>query len=545
MLRSEVGRGLGARWWTALALGLLALVVAAAAVAAAVDVDALRRAWARAIGDPVGVVVACAAFGLAFVLRALAWRRVLPGLPLGQALAGIHLAFGANHVLPLRLGEPLRILSVTRRTPVGLEAATASTVALRAADIATVAGLGWLIAPRAFSRLVGGWAWLLAAVVLVAGIVAWLSLRRLSHLDLSQVRLPGPTAFVLTVAAWLLEAVLVWQCARWAGIELSAFDAVLVTTVAVSAQIAAIAPGGFGTYEAASVAAYAMLGHGAKDALVAALAAHALKTAWSLLVGAVAVWWPQPGLLGRFRLPAHLPPAPDPAPVGPIDAPVLLFMPALNEEATVGRCVDRVPSEVCGRRVEVLVVDDGSTDRTAEVAQAAGATVESFPSCRGLGAGVRYGLSVGVANGAAAIAFCDADEEYPPEELENLVAPILAGEADYVVGSRFAGTIEHMRPHRRFGNKVLSRLLSVVARRRIDDGQTGYRAFSPAAARAAEVVHDFNYAQVLTLDLLAKGFRYHEVPISYRFRTNGESFVKLGRYLRKVVPAVYRELNAV
>ena len=59
------------------------------------------------------------------------------------------------------------------------------------------------------------------------------------------------------------------------------------------------------------------------------------------------------------------------------------------------------------------------------------------------------------------------------------------------------------------------------------------------------MVHDFNYAQVLTLDLLAKGFRYHEVPISYRFRTNGESFVKLGRYLRKVVPAVYRELNAV
>ena len=96
MLRSEVGRGLGARWWTALALGLLALVVAAAAVAAAVDVDARRRAWARATGDPVGVVVACAAFGLAFVLRALAWRRVLPGLPLGQALAGIHLAFGAT-----------------------------------------------------------------------------------------------------------------------------------------------------------------------------------------------------------------------------------------------------------------------------------------------------------------------------------------------------------------------------------------------------------------------------------------------------------------
>ena len=102
-----------------------------------------------------------------------------------------------------------------------------------------------------------------------------------------------------------------------------------------------------------------------------------------------------------------------------------------------------------------------------------------------------------------------------------------------------------MRPHRRVGNVVLTAGLSFVARRRITDGQSGYRAFSPAAAAAAEIVHDYNYAQVLTLDLLAKGFRYHEVPISYHFRTTGRSFVTLGRYLRNVVPAVYRELNTV
>ena len=144
---------------------------------------------------------------------------------------------------------------------------------------------------------------------------------------------------------------------------------------------------------------------------------------------------------------------------------------------------------------------------------------------------------------AAAVAFCDADGEYPPEELEALVAPILSGEADYVVGSRFLGRIEHMRPHRRLGNLVLTRLLSVIARRRVTDGQSGYRALSPRAAADAEVIHDYNYAQVLTLDLLAKGYRYAEVPISYRFRTTGESFVKLGRYLRHVVPAVHRELN--
>jgi hypothetical protein len=78
--------------------------------------------------------------------------------------------------------------------------------------------------------------------------------------------------------------------------------------------------------------------------------------------------------------------------------------------------------------------------------------------------------------------------------------------------------------------------------RGLTDGQSGYRALSAAAAAAAEIVHDFNYAQVLTLDLLGKGFRYAEVPISYGFRTTGRSFVRLGPYLRHVVPAVRTEL---
>ena len=142
-----------------------------------------------------------------------------------------------------------------------------------------------------------------------------------------------------------------------------------------------------------------------------------------------------------------------------------------------------------------------------------------------------------------AVAFCDADEEYPPEELENLVTPILEGEADYVVGSRFLGTIEHMRPHRRLGNIVLTKLVAFLSRTPVTDGQSGYRAFSPEAASSAEIIHDFNYAQVITLDLIAKGFRYQEVGITYRFRTSGKSFIKLGPYLRRVVPAVARELN--
>jgi len=198
---------------------------------------------------------------------------------------------------------------------------------------------------------------------------------------------------------------------------------------------------------------------------------------------------------------------------------------------------------VCGHDVHTLVIDDGSSDHTASVARQAGAQVISFPHTRGLGAGVREGLRYATQIGAVAVAFCDADEEYPPEELENLIAPILDGSADYVIGSRFSGTIEHMRPHRRAGNIALTKVMCFITRRTITDAQSGYRAFSPAAAADAEVIHDFNYAQVLTLNLLAKGYRYHEVPISYRFRTSGDSFVKLGGYLRRVIPAVYRELN--
>ena len=101
-----------------------------------------------------------------------------------------------------------------------------------------------------------------------------------------------------------------------------------------------------------------------------------------------------------------------------------------------------------------------------------------------------------------------------------------------------------MRPHRRAGNVVLTWALRAVTGEPITDGQSGYRALSARAAAEAEIGHDYNYAQVLTLDLLHRGFRYAEVPITYAFRDGGTSFVRLGRYLRHVGPAVWRQLQA-
>ena len=554
MSASDIGGGAGSRpqgrrlGWPGLLVAVVTTVGAVVVIARTVDVDLLVGALGRAADRPGPVVLAVVGFAVAFVLRALAWRQVLPGLALGQAWSAIHVALGANHLLPLRLGEPFRVLSVVRRAGVPLDVAAASTVGLRSADLLTLLALGAAVAPVLFVRLVGPLGWLVLGLVAVVAGLSWRWLARLATGARSgvAVRLPGGSVIVLSVLAWLAESVVVREAARLVGIDLGWREAVLVATVAVGAQVAAIAPGGLGTYEAASVAAYVALGHDAGPALVAALAAHGLKTAYALGAGALALFWPAPGMLGRFRLPpggGAARSAPPPLGEEAADGPVVLFMPAFNEGRSVGACVARAPASVAGRPVQVLVIDDGSTDDTAVRAAEAGAEVLSLGVNRGLGAAVRIGLAEAGARRAVAVAFCDADGEYPPEELESLVRPILAGEADYVAGSRFTGRIDRMRPHRRVGNVVLTRLLSLIARRPISDGQTGYRAFSPAAAASAEIIHDFNYAQVLTLDLLAKGFRYREVPISYHFRTEGESFVRLGPYLRTVVPAIYRELN--
>ena len=520
---------------------IISFVVAGIIIWQLLDYSAFKSALQQAGDKPAEVVIALSAFLVAFILRAVAWKKVLPSITLGHSLAGIHLSLGANHVLPLRLGEPLRVLSITKRSSTSLDAATASTLTLRSADILTLITIGVVIAPSAFSDILGWFGWAIVGLVLAIAIASWRWLKGIVQRN-DAVTLPGPTAIGLTSVAWLLESVLVWQSAHWAGLDITWPDALLVTTVAVAAQIAAIAPGGFGTYEAAAVAAYVTLGYDADIALVASLTAHALKTTYSLLAGAIALIIPQPSFIGRFRLQKTdelLPESRD------SNNSVLLFLPAFNEEDAVADCINRVPDTVCGLNVDCLVIDDGSTDGTAIEAKQAGAEVISLETNQGLGAAVRIGLSEGVKRKSSAVIFADADGEYPPEELENLVNPIIQGKADYVVGSRFLGDIEFMRPHRRFGNHVLTKILSLIARRKITDGQSGYRAFSPRAAASAEVIHDFNYAQIITLDLLAKGYIYLEVPISYHFRTTGESFIKLFPYLRKVVPAVYKELNTV
>ncbi len=521
-------------WIVGLGVAAVALVV----VGGTVDTAALRVALRAAAADPLGVLTALGALASAFGLRAVAWHRVVPALSVRAAWSAMHLSFAANHLLPFRLGEAVRPLAAQRRTGLPLAELTASTITLRATDVLAMAALGLALGPRLLTETIGLLGWLLLAGVAVVGALGlrWLLGLRAAGAGL---RRPGLGVAGLSVGAWALEAVVVHQVAGWAGYPLSPAEAVLVTVGAVAAQVAAVAPGGLGTYEAAATGGLVATGIDAPSALAIAVVTHGLKTAYSFAGGAVALWWPAPAVV-PLRLPRPRPVRPL-EPVG--DGPVVLVLPARNEAGRVAEVVRRLPTRVAGRPTRCIVVDDGSTDATAAEARQAGATVVAHQPGRGLGAAVRTGLAAGVDAGASVVAFCDADGEYAPEELDRVVGPIVAGRADYVVGSRFTGRIDHMRPHRRIGNLALTRWLALTARQRLTDGQSGYRALSAAAASEAEIAHDYNYAQVLTLDLLARGFRYDEVPISYRFRSSGRSFVRPGPYLRAVVPTVYRVLR--
>ena len=215
-----------------------------------------------------------------------------------------------------------------------------------------------------------------------------------------------------------------------------------------------------------------------------------------------------------------------------------------DEEAALPGVLGALPSEAAGLPVDVLLIDDGSTDSTPDIGRAHGARVHSHASSRGLGAALRAGLEIARDEGYAAAVYIDGDGEYDPAGFERVLEPIARGRADYVLGSRFLGERDGMSWHRTLSNRAASGLVGLLTESVTGDAQTGFRAFSARALAEARIAHDYNYAQVLTLSLWGAGIEPVEVPIRYRRRTSGRSFVRYPEYLARVAPLVWREWRA-
>jgi hypothetical protein len=209
---------------------------------------------------------------------------------------------------------------------------------------------------------------------------------------------------------------------------------------------------------------------------------------------------------------------------GPVRlAPVVVVIAAYNEADAIGPVIDSIPGHSCGLEVDALVVVDGATDATAEVARRHGAHTCVVPVNRGQGAALRLGYHIARERGARYIVTTDADGQYDLDELPRLLAPLLADRADFVTGSRALGGNHGAAPVRRLGSHVFAWLVSMLTRQRVSDTSFGFRAMKAPVTAAVTLAQPQYQSAELLIGVLAHGFRLLERPMTMRARTAGRS----------------------
>ena len=203
--------------------------------------------------------------------------------------------------------------------------------------------------------------------------------------------------------------------------------------------------------------------------------------------------------------------------------PVAIVIAAYNEEGGIGPVISSLPTTACGLETATIVVADGCADGTVAEARDHGAIVCDVPVNRGQGAALRLGYRIARDGGARYIVTTDADGQYNPAEIDSLLAPVVAGEADFVTGSRRLGSEETKDPIRRLGVRVFALTISALTGQKISDTTFGMRAMRAEVTGAVQLDQPQYQAAELLIGVMSRGFRVTELPATIHKRKVGES----------------------
>jgi glycosyltransferase involved in cell wall biosynthesis len=222
---------------------------------------------------------------------------------------------------------------------------------------------------------------------------------------------------------------------------------------------------------------------------------------------------------------------------------VFVQVPCLNEEETLSSVLESIPERIPGvDELEILVIDDGSTDRTLEVARAHGVThFVHHTRNMGLARSFRDGIDYALAHGADIVVNTDGDNQYPQDRIGDLVQPILAGAADIVIADRQTHTIEHFSPFKKLMQRFGSHIVNRAASTELPDAASGFRAYSRASLLRLNLVTQFSYTMETIIQAGNMRLKIASVPVVTNPKTrDSRLFKNIFHHMAKSASAIVR-----
>jgi glycosyltransferase involved in cell wall biosynthesis len=229
---------------------------------------------------------------------------------------------------------------------------------------------------------------------------------------------------------------------------------------------------------------------------------------------------------------------------------LLISIPCLNEAESVSELIGRIPKSINGiNQITILVIDDGSTDNTAEIVKTQKVEIISHKVNKGLGAVFRTASDYALSKKFDFLVIIDGDLQFDPSEIPNLVVPLVENQCDVVIGNRFVDDklIEDMGRPKKIGNRFVTKVINILTKSNYGDVSSGFRAYSREALLRLNTNFDFNFSQEILLEISFHKLKVIEIPVMVRYFKGRESRVannlfKYGLRITKTILRTYRDL---